>query len=76
MPRFTRQDFEFIADEIAPMLSHPSQISTLAATLRVTNKNFNRDRFIDRATQAWEDEHIDRMSAEIDDNLAMTEGRI
>ena len=54
---FQRRHFEFIADEVAPMLGWPTEIDALADVMSMTNKYFNRDKFISRATQAWNDRH-------------------
>lgn len=75
MPKYTRRDFEFMADNIGPLLNHPSQIDALADILRQTNSNFNRDRFICCATTAWESNHADAISESYDDYVRMVEGR-
>lgn len=62
---FQRRHFEFIADEVAPMLGWPTEIDALADALEMTNDCFNREKFISRATQAWNDKHaaaIDEMA--------------
>lgn len=62
---FQRRHLEWVADEIAPMLGWPSEIDALADALEVTNDYFNREKFISRATQAWNDKHgaaIDEMA--------------
>jgi hypothetical protein len=65
-PNFTRKDFVFIADEIAPMLPWATHIHDLAQKLKVTNRNFDYDRFVERATKAWEENHIPK---DIDDEI-------
>ena len=67
-PSFTRRDFVFIADEIAPMLPWATHIHDLANKLKQTNRNFNYDRFVDRATKAWEANQLANMD-EIDDEI-------
>ena len=57
MPRWTRKDFEFIADEIAPMMHWPTHIEELADKLKAKNPKFDRDKFVTRATQAWEENY-------------------
>jgi|11_taG_2_1085331.scaffolds.fasta_scaffold178035_1 hypothetical protein len=69
MPKFTRRDFVFIADEIAPMLHWPTSIKELAQKLRATNPNFNEDKFVERATEAWEDNYQLHRAEQIDDNI-------
>ena len=64
--KFQRRHFEFIADEIAPLLPWPSHIDDLSRVLEKTNRNFNPDRFISRATQAWNDRHGDAIDAMAD----------
>ena len=58
-PKFTRRDFEFIADYIMPHMSWATGIEQVADELKRTNPNFNRDKFVDRATKVWE-EHYER----------------
>lgn len=57
-PRMTRQHFEFIADVIAPTLSWPTHIETIADKLAESNDRFDRDKFVARATKAWEDNYV------------------
>jgi hypothetical protein len=67
-PNFTRRDFVFIADEIAPMMHWPTHIHELADKLKSTNPRFDRERFVERATAAWEanyQQHIDDIDDEI-----------
>lgn len=52
--RLTKQHFEFIADEVAPLLSWVTGIEELADKLKRTNPRFDRDKFVRRATQNWE----------------------
>lgn len=47
----------FIADEIGPMVGWPSQLQSIADVLVKTNSRFDRDKFIRRATAAWEQNH-------------------
>ena len=53
-PKFTRQHFEFVADFFGPLVSSPSQITQMADALVDTNITFDRQKFEDRATGAWE----------------------
>jgi hypothetical protein len=68
-PSFTRRDFVFIADHIAPMMHWPTHIHDLADMLDATNPRFNRERFIERATKAWEANYqanLENINDEID----------
>jgi hypothetical protein len=66
-PRMTRQHFEFIADQIGPHVSWPSHLHDIAGALAATNPMFNKNKFIVRATKAWEDNNLERV--EIDDEI-------
>ena len=67
-PKFTRRDFEFIADYIMPHMSWATGIEQVADELKRTNPNFNRDKFVDRATKVWE-EHYERGREDFDDEI-------
>lgn len=56
-PRMTRGHYEFIADTMGPLVEWPSHLHSIADELAKTNPRFNRDRFIARATKAWEERH-------------------
>ena len=58
-PKFTRQHFEFVADFFGPLVSSPSQITQMADALVDTNITFDRKKFEDRATEAWEAKYAD-----------------
>ena len=45
MARWTRQDFEFVADEIAPFLHWPTNIKELSQKLKRMNPRFDADKF-------------------------------
>lgn len=56
VPKMTRQHFEFIADTIqrlqwASKIDLPYVAQVFADELAATNPNFNRDKFIRRATE-------------------------
>lgn len=70
---FQRRHYEFIADNIVPLLSWPSDIGRLADLLNATNHNFNRDRFLDRATAAWEDVHRDMEADAMNDGIDLAD---
>lgn len=55
--RMSRQHYEFIADTIGPMVAWPSHLHTIADELEKTNPRFNREKFLQRSTKAWEDNH-------------------
>lgn len=67
-PKFTRRDFEFIADEIAPLLGWATGVKEVAQKLKATNPNFDYDRFVNRATEAWERNHL-AQAEDIDDEI-------
>ena len=65
-PNWTRKDFEFLADFIGPLVGWPSNLHVVADELEATNPRFNREKFLRRATKAWEDRHE---IGEIDDEI-------
>lgn len=66
--RLTRQHFEFMADEVAPLLGWATGVNKLADKLQKTNPRFDREKFVRRATQNWEAEY--KLSLEeIDDDV-------
>lgn len=64
--RMTRQHYEFIADTMGPLVSWPTQLISIADELEKTNPRFDRKKFLDRSTKAWEDNH---QIEEIDDEI-------
>ena len=56
--KLSRQHFEFIEEEIAPMLANPVFVEDIADKLEDTNPNFNREVFTQRALKNWENENI------------------
>jgi hypothetical protein len=58
IPKFTRQHFVLLADTIAPMMFSPTDIERMADILAHTNDRFDRDKFVRRATEAWEEKNI------------------
>lgn len=70
--RMTRQHFEFIADVVGPAMAWPSNIHAIADELEKTNDRFDRDKFIARATKAWEDNYV---PPECTDEIPMFEHR-
>ena len=58
IPKFTRQHFELMADTIAPMMFAPTDIERMADILAHTNDRFDREKFVRRATEAWEEKNL------------------
>ena len=52
--KLTRKHFEFIADELAPLLGWATDVETMTDALRKTNPNFDADKFKKRALKNWE----------------------
>ena len=52
--KLTRQHFEFIADEFAPLLGWATDIKTMTAALKRANPNFDAEKFEKRAYKNWE----------------------
>lgn len=65
-PRMSRGHYNLIADTFGPLVEWPSKIQIMADELAKTNPRFDRERFIRRATKAWEDKHTPQ---EIDDEI-------
>lgn len=66
--RLTRQHFEFMADEVAPLLGWATGVNELADKLKKTNPRFNREKFVERATKNWEQRYQLSLE-EIDDDV-------
>ena len=66
--RLTKQHFEFIADDVAPLLAWVTGIEELADKLKLTNPRFDRDKFVRRATQNWEAKYQSSLE-EINDDI-------
>ena len=54
IPKMTRAHYNFIADMIGPQVAWPSHLHSIADELQKTNPLFNRKKFLERATAAWE----------------------
>jgi hypothetical protein len=63
--KLSRQHFEFIADDIAPLLENPTSIETIADKLEDTNPNFDREKFTERALRNWEDANLETLLQEL-----------
>ena len=57
MPLMQQRHFIYLADEVAPLLAWPTQITAMAEKLAATNPKFDTEKFIKRATAAWEEAH-------------------
>jgi hypothetical protein len=64
--KLSRQHFEFIADEIAPLLEKPTSIEVIADKLEDTNPNFDREKFTQRALRNWEDANLETLLQELE----------
>ena len=52
MPLMQQRHFEYLADEVAPLMGWPTQIVEMADRLADTNPRFNKEKFLDRAIKA------------------------
>lgn len=66
MSLMQRRHYEFLADEVAPLMGWPTQITVMADKLAETNPKFNKEKFIQRAVNAWEEANP---MEEIDDRV-------
>lgn len=66
--KMSRQHFEFIADEVAPLLAWVTGIEDLADKLAESNPRFDRDKFVRRASDNWERKYQTSLE-EIDDDV-------
>lgn len=67
--RMSRQHFDFIADMVGPMVGWPSALHEIADQLEKTNPRFNRDKFLQRATDAWEKANAAAYDRPLDDHI-------
>lgn len=56
--KMTKQHYEFLADEVLPLMASPSNLEEVADKLEDTNPLFNRGVFMARALKKWEDKNI------------------
>lgn len=63
----SRKDFEWVADRVAPILYSVGSLELVADDLQERYPRFNREKFLDRAIKAWEDNHE---LEEIDDEIS------
>lgn len=66
---------DLLAEITSSTASHPSQIVAMADRLQQVDPNFNRERFIQRGTAQWEDQHADELAAQQADYFAMVNGK-
>ncbi len=55
MSLMQQRHFEYLADEVAPLMGWPSQIVEMANRLAKTNPRFDKEKFLKRACDAWEE---------------------
>lgn len=68
--QMSKQHFDFIAEKVGPLVGWPSDLHEIADQLQETNPKFNREKFINRATKAWETANADRFKLEpIEDEI-------
>ena len=54
----TRQHYQYIADNLAPLVSSPIVIEQIADDLEKLNDRFNRKKFLARAISKWEQKNL------------------
>ena len=54
MPLMQQRHYEYLADNVAPLMAWPSAIVAMANKLKATNPKFNKEKFLKRAIAAWE----------------------
>ena len=59
--RMSKMHFEFLADEIAPLLHWATGVHELADKLKQTNPRFNREKFVERALKNWEARYLESL---------------
>lgn len=67
--KMTKQHYEFLTDEIMPLLPSCTSIEDVADKLESTNDLFNRAVFVARSLKKWEDKNIPRGMIECLDEL-------
>lgn len=56
--KMTKQHYEFLTDEVLPLMASPSSLEEVADKLEDTNPLFNRGVFMARALEKWEQKNI------------------
>ena len=65
--KMSKQHYEFLTDEVLPLMASPSSLEEVADKLGDTNPLFNRDVFMARALEKWEQNNIpEAMIEELD----------
>jgi hypothetical protein len=67
--RMSKQHFDFIADTVGPIVGWPSALHDLADKLAQSNPRFDREKFLRRATNAWEEANHHIIEVEVDDEI-------
>ena len=67
--RMSKQHFDFIADQIGPLLHWPTAVHEIADKLAATNPRFDREKFVSRAVNAWEQHHHAMLEDITDDEI-------
>jgi len=55
---FFRRHYEFLAEQVGPLLSMPVDVEILADMLEKDNPSFKRGVFVSKALRAWEERNI------------------
>lgn len=56
--KMSKQHYEFLTDEVLPLMASPSGLEEVADKLGDTNPLFNRGVFMARALEKWEQNNI------------------
>ena len=67
--KMSKQHYEFLTDEVLPLMASPSSLEEVADKLGDTNPLFNRDVFMARAQEKWEQNNIPKAMIEELDKL-------
>jgi len=59
IPKLSRQHFDYLADELGTIMEWPTALHDVADALAKTNPLFNREKFLRRAMNKWEETHHD-----------------
>ena len=67
MALFQRKHYEFLVEEFMPHLSWADKVHVIAKKLQEDNPKFDYNKFVSKATQAWEESNM--KEPEIDDEI-------
>ena len=67
--KMSKQHYEFLTDEVLPLMASPSSLEEVVDKLGDTNPLFNRDVFMARALEKWEQNNIPKAMIEELDKL-------